>query len=351
MELENRIDAFVALGEFLKQFSTKGISRNLNVPFNNEFFERFEEEINTVQFHNGWFTKDNILFSLEQWAENLNKTALGEWLKSYDFPLPGEKTIALITAGNIPLVGFHDFLSVLISGQNVLVKQSSSDKSILPLISDYLIAIHPEFNNRIRFSEEKLNGFDAVIATGSNNTARYFETILGKYPHIIRRNRNSVAVLRGDETKEELFHLGQDIFQYFGLGCRSVSKLMVPRGYDFNPFFEAIFPYHTLMELKKYENNYTYNKAVYLMSEYKLLENGFLMLKEDTSYSSPIASLFYEYYDSAEALEKKLSDDLDNIQCVIGKVNESFIPFGQSQCPKLDDFADGVDTLRFISGL
>jgi hypothetical protein len=351
MVLEKRIEAISVLGEFLKQFSTKGISRNQNVPFNKEFFESFEDKINTAQFHNGWFTQDNILYALEQWAENLNQAALDNWVKDYHFRSPGEKTIAVITAGNIPLVGFHDFLSVLISGQNVLVKQSSSDKSFLPLISAYLIAINPEFNKRIKFSEEKLHGFDAVIATGSNNTARYFEYYFGKYPNIIRRNRNSVAVLKGDETKEELYQLGKDVFQYFGLGCRSVSKLMVPRGYDFDQFFGAVLPYHTLIEIKKYENNYTYNKAVYLMSEFKFLDNGFLMLKEDAAYSSPIASLFYEYYDSKEALEKKLSDDSDNIQCVIGKDNESYIPFGQSQCPKLDDYADGVDTLRFISGL
>lgn len=351
MELEKRIEAFAALGEFLKQFSTKGIYRNHSIPFNREFFERFEAEIGNAQFYNGWFTEDNILFSLEQWADNLNKTALENWVKPYYFASHAEKTIAVITAGNIPLVGFHDFLSVLISGQNVRVKQSSSDKSFLPLISDYLVALNPEFNDRISFSEEKLNGFDAVIATGSNNTSRYFEYYFEKYPNIIRRNRNSVAILRGYETKEELFQLGKDIFQYFGLGCRSVSKLMVPRGYGFDTFFEAILPYHSLMELKKYENNYTYNKAVYLMSEFKLLENGFLMLKEDPSYSSPIASLFYEHYDSAEALEKKLSDDTGNIQCVIGKGKAGYIPFGQSQCPKLDDYADGVDTLRFISGL
>lgn len=351
MELEKRIEAFVLMGEFLNQFSTKGISRNHEVPFNSEFFDRFVEEIENAQLSNGWFTQDNILFSLEQWAENLNKAALDNWVKPHHFQWPGEKTIAVITAGNIPLVGFHDFLSVLISGHKVLVKQSSSDKSFLPLISNYLIAVNPEFKDRISFSSEKLNGFDAVIATGSNNTARYFDYYFEKYPNIIRRNRNSVAVLRGDETIEELFQLGKDIFQYFGLGCRSVSKLLIPRGYDFDPFFEAILPFHTLMELKKYENNYTYNKAVYLMSEFKLLENGFLMLKEDESYGSPIASLFYEHYDSLEALEKKLSADRDYIQCVIGNVNESCIPFGKSQCPKLDDYADGVDTLGFISGL
>lgn len=351
MELQKRIEAFAALGDFLRQFSTKGISMNEKVPYNQDFFNRFMMEIENAQQYNGWFTKENILFSFEQWALNLNKQTLDNWVKPYPFQKPAEKTIAIITAGNIPLVGFHDFLSVLITGHKVLVRQSSSEKSFLPLISDYLIALNPEFKERISFTEDKVSGFDAVIATGSNNTARYFEYYFEKYPHIIRKNRNSVAVLRGDETKEELFLLGQDIFQYFGLGCRSVSKLLVPSGYDFNPFFEAILPYHNLMELKKYENNYTYNKAVYLMSEFKLLENGFLMLMEDPSYSSPIASLFYEYYDKEETLEIRLSQDAGQIQCVIGKGKEIYVPFGGSQCPKLDDYADGIDTLSFISSL
>ncbi len=351
MELEKRIEAFVSLGDFLRQFSTSGISMNQKVPFNQAFFERFVQEIEKAQVYNGWFTEENILFALEQWSLNLHKQALGNWVKPYQFQKPAEKRIAIITAGNIPLVGFHDFLSVLISGHKVLVRQSSADKYFLPLISDYLMAFNPEFKERISFTEDKVSGFDAVIATGSNNTARYFEYYFDKYPHIIRKNRNSVAVLRGDETKEELFLLGRDIFQYFGLGCRSVSKIMVPDGYDFNPFFEAILPYHKLKELKKYENNYTYNKAVYLMSEFKLLENGFLMLKDDPSYSSPIASLFYEFYDDENSLEKKLSQDAGQIQCVIGKGKENYVPFGESQCPKLADFADGVDTLNFISRL
>ncbi len=351
MELQKRIEAFAALGDFLRQFSTKGISMNENIPYNQAFFDRFVKEIENAQHYNGWFTQENVLFSFEQWALNLNKKALDNWVKPYPFQKPAEKSIAVITAGNIPLVGFHDFLSVLITGHKVLVKQSAADRSFLPLISDYLLALNPEFKDRIRFTEDKVSGFDAVIATGSNNTARYFEYYFEKYPHIIRKNRNSVAVLRGDETKEELYWLGRDIFQYFGLGCRSVSKLLVPSGYDFNPFFEAILPYHKLMELKKYENNYTYNKAVYLMSEFKLLENGFLMLKEDPSYSSPIASLFYEYYDNQEALEKKLSQDAGQLQCVIGKGKAYYVPFGESQCPKLGDYADGIDTLQFISRL
>jgi len=254
-------------------------------------------------------------------------------------------------AGNIPLVGFHDFLSVLISGNSVLVKLASNDKHFLPLIAKYLEYVEPSFNSKITFTEEKLTNFDAAIATGSNNTARYFDYYFGKYPNIIRKNRNSVAVITGNETENELKGLGEDIFRYFGLGCRSVSKLFVPKNYDFDNLFKAIYEYHDIINYAKYQNNYDYNKAVYLMSEFKLLENGFLMLKEDQSYASPIASLFYEYYDDLNQLTEKLDTDTEQIQCVVSNSIENAIPFGKTQQPSLTDYADGVDTLAFLAQL
>jgi len=255
-------------------------------------------------------------------------------------------------AGNIPLVGFHDFISVLIAGHDIIVKQSSSDAYFLPLIAKYLEYVAPDFKGRISFMDEKLNDFDAVIATGSNNTARYFDYYFGKYPSIIRRNRNSVAVLKGEETTEDLALLGEDIFRYFGLGCRSVSKLFVPKGYDFDPLFNAIYSYKDVLNYDKYVNNYDYNKAVYLMSQYTLIENGFLMLKEDQSYASPIATLFYEYYTDQAALEHKLNSDKDLIQCVVGNSGkDSWIYFGQTQNPQLWDYADDVDTMAFLASL
>ncbi len=254
-------------------------------------------------------------------------------------------------AGNIPLVGFHDFLSVLIAGHSVVVKQSSNDKHFLPLITKYLEHVEPSFKGAIAFTEEKLTDFDAAIATGSNNTARYFDYYFGKYPNIIRKNRNSITVVTGNETEAELKGLGEDVFRYFGLGCRSVSKLFVLKGYDFDQLFKAIFEYSDIINYKKYQNNYDYNKAVYLMSEFDLLENGFLMLKEDKSYSSPIASLFYEYYDDVDSLQEKLRQDEDDIQCIVSNALENAVPFGQTQQPSLTDYADGVDTLEFLSEL
>jgi len=252
-------------------------------------------------------------------------------------------------AGNIPLVGFHDFLCALICNHEIIVKQSSNDKHLLPFLTLYLTKVAPELKGRVTFLEQNLEGFDAVIATGSDNTARYFEYYFKDKPSIIRKNRNSLAILTGDETKEDLLQLSNDIFQYYGLGCRSVSKLFVPKNYNFDAFFEAMYHWNPIINGAKYANNYDYNKAVYLMSEFKMLENGFLMIKEDESYASPIATLFYEHYDSLEALKQKLNVDSDKIQCIVSdQLSENHLSFGSTQTPQLEDYADGVDTVRFL---
>ena len=218
----------------------------------------------------------------------------------------------------------------------------------MPFLAKYLITVEPQLANKITFVEGKLEGFDAVIATGSNNTARYFEYYFKDKPSIIRKNRNSVAVLNGQETKEQLIALGEDIFRYFGLGCRNVSKLFVPKGYSFDAFFEAIFEYQEVIHYEKYANNYDYNKAVFLMSNYKLLDNGFLTLKEDSSHASPISSIFYEYYDSLTEIEKRLESEAETIQCIVSNnLVQNSIPFGQTQRPQLWDYADHVDTISF----
>jgi len=353
MLLENRINAFVELGNFLSQFSRKKIEQNNSVLHNDLFFDAFKLQIKRAKETNGWFTEDAVLHAFENLSNLLVKNILNNWTSSYTLNNNQAKTVAIIMAGNIPLVGFHDFLSVLISGNKVLIKQSSNDNRFLPLITKYLEYVEPQFKGLIQFTEEKLTEFDATIATGSNNTARYFEAYFGKYPNIIRKNRNSIAVLTGDETHEELNRLGEDIFRYFGLGCRSVSKLFVPKNYDFDNLFKAIYDYKDLINYIKYRNNYDYNKAVYLMSEFKLLDNGFLMLKEDISYASPIATLFYEYYTDLDSLKQKLDIDTEHIQCIVSNVNviDNAIQFGQTQQPQLTDYADGVDTLAFLSEL
>ncbi len=352
MTVEKRIEAFTKLGEFLSQFEPDGIVQKDDVALNELFFEPFKLQLNRASEFNGWFTKNNVLSAFSKWSKILNDSDLKKWISSYSLSKIQPKKIGVIMAGNIPLVGFHDFLTVLISGHELIVKQSSSDSYFLPLIAKYLEYVAPEFKGRITFTEEKLSGFDAVIATGSNNTARYFDYYFGKYPHIIRRNRNSVAVLSGNEPKEDLMKLGEDIFRYFGLGCRSVSKIFVPRAYDFDQLFEAIYDYKDVLNYDKYVNNYDYNKAVYLMSQYKLLENGFLMLKEDASYASPIATLFFEYYDDEHALHQKLKADSESIQCLVGKSEQlKMVDFGETQNPQLWDYADDVDTMKFLQDL
>ncbi len=349
MDLQQRINAFVKLGEFIGQFSTDGFQNNENVSANNLFFEGFKHQIKLAHEHNGWFTKENISFSLMGWSKSLNNHSIEQWLTPYKFENVIPKKVAIIMAGNIPLVGFHDFISVLISGHSVIVKQSSNDKHLLPYLAKYLEYIEPDFKGTITFTEEKLTNFDAVIATGSDNTSRYFEHYFRGKPSIIRKNRNSVAILTGKETDEELTALSEDIFRYYGLGCRNVSKLFVPKDYDFDAFFKGLYEWHPIINQNKYANNYDYNKAVYLMSEFDLLENGFLMIKEDVSYGSPIATLFYEYYNDLEALKKHVKENSQNIQCVVSKgIIEDSVAFGQTQKPNLWDYADNVDTIAFL---
>ena len=348
MDLETKKNVFVTLGRFLNQFAENNSNQDLSVPNNDLFFEEFEQLIQLSQSHNGWYTPEQVYFSIQSWAKALTQKNLDQWTSSYDFTIAESKTIALILAGNIPLVGFHDFISVLISGHNVLVKTSSNDQHLLPFLAKYLITLEPQLAQKITFVEGKLENFDAVIATGSNNTARYFEYYFKDKPSIIRKNRNSVAVLNGQETKEQLIALGEDIFRYFGLGCRNVSKLFVPKGYSFDAFFEAIFEYQEVIHYEKYANNYDYNKAVFLMSNYKLLDNGFLTLKEDSSHASPISSVFYEYYDSLTEIEKRLESEAETIQCIVSNnLVQNSIPFGQTQRPQLWDYADHVDTISF----
>lgn len=347
---KSKINSFVALGEFLSQFSLDSNHRNSSVLNNDNFFEKFEDLLALSQSHNGWFTKEQVYFAVHSWAEALTEINLNEWLSSYDFSKVTPKTVGLILAGNIPLVGFHDFLSVLISGHNVLVKTSSNDQHLIKFLVDYLIAVEPELKNRITFSDGKLENFDAVIATGSNNTARYFEYYFKNKPSIIRKNRNSIAILNGKESHEDLVNLGEDIFRYFGLGCRNVSKLFVPKDYNFDAFFKAMYEYQDVIHYEKYSNNYDYNKAVFLMSNFKLLDNGFLTIKEDTSYSSPISSVFYEFYEDLEVLKNRLKNESDQIQCIVSNnLVEKSIAFGQTQKPKLWDYADDVNTLKFLN--
>lgn len=346
MTLKQRINAFVHLGNFLRAITAKTWPGYASTIAKSDY-DRFDELINKVYIYNGWFTKENVRKAIQVWAQSLKNENIEKWLGNYNFtdkePL---KTIAIIMAGNIPMVGFHDLACVLLSGNKALVKLSSNDDKLIPYIINYLTEnIEPAFKNRIVFATGKIETFDAVIATGSDNSARYFNYYFSKYPHIIRKNRISVAVLTGEETKHELGLLGNDIFDYFGLGCRNVSKILLPEEYDLNNIFEAIYPFHEIIHHKKYANNYDYNKAIYLLNRESILENGFLLMKQDAGLHSPLAVLFYDFYENKNEVTEFLQKNEEKIQCIIGK---EYIPFGKSQQPDLWDYADNIDTINFL---
>jgi hypothetical protein len=334
MDLEARIQVFAHLGKYLKT----------------DIQQEAVEQLHLAKVLNPWFTKENIENALNTWQEQLKGNMLTSWLKPYKLKeVVSPKKVLVIMAGNIPLVGFHDFLTVLISGHKVVVKMSSTDNVLLKVIIEKLISIAPEFKESISFIDDVKNReFDGVIATGSDNSAQYFEYYFKGAKKIIRKNRRSVAVLDGTESAMELKGLANDVFSYFGLGCRNVSKLFLPKGYDLNKLFEAFFPYSYVVEHKKYGNNYDYNKAIFLMGSNKLVENGFLLMKEDKSLLSPTAMLYYEYYDDIETVEQFVEENAEQLQCVVSKKD---IPFGNTQKPNLWDYADGVDTVEFLREL
>src|ERR1700744_712192 len=304
--------------------------------------------------YNAWFTPISVEKAVTSIGKMLNKNDLLNWLNRYKLNFSSNKKVGLVLAGNSPMVGFHDVLCVLITGNHALIKASSQDSRLIKQVLNRLAAIEPTFANQYTFIE-RLADFDAVIATGSNNTSRYFEYYFNKVPHIIRKNRNSIAVLTGNETNEQLYNLGRDIFDYYGLGCRNVSKLLVPKDYDFIPFFEAIEPYNPIINHHKYNNNYDYNKSIYLVNRDKHLDNGFLLVKEDDRMVSPLAVVFYEYYKDLGAVETLLNKQNENIQCIVSavplKISNQVVDFGKSQQPALWDYADGIDTLDFLTKL
>ena len=336
--LEDRIKSIEKLGYFLADISE-----------NNIHYDAFFKVLDQAQIQNGWFEKKSCLNAIRSWGEALQPHKVSQWIDSYTIHENNSpKTIAIITAGNIPLVGLHDIISTWVSGHIAMVKCATRDTILIP----YIVSTDPQFQSLTNFSDGQLENFDAVIATGSNNAARYFDYYFSKYPHIIRKNRNAIAVLNGKETQADMMGLGRDILQYYGLGCRNVSKLYVPKDFDLNLVFGGLFPHANVIEMNKYANNYDYNKAVYIMSEFNFLENGFFMLREHKAISSPIATANYEFYDDLNILKKQLKDQQEDIQCIISNIDiEGCINFGDAQRPALWDYADRVDTMDFLLSL
>ena len=345
MILEQRIASFVQLGKVLKSAGNE-MEWKPELKVSQEKYNQLIALFSTIHVYNGWFNKSNVVKSILAIGNMLDEEKLNQWISSYNLTKKKtEKKVAVIAAGNIPLVSFHDFVSVIISGNIFVGKLSKDDHLLLPSIAAILVDIDPKLENYIQFITGKLENIDSVIATGSNNTARYFDFYFGKYPNIIRKNRNSIGILDGSETKTELQELGQDIFSYFGLGCRNVSKIYIPENFDLNRLFNAIYDFHPIKMHNKYANNYDYNKAVWLLNNEQLLDNEFILLKEDKSISSPVASLYYERYNNKNEMEEILIDNAHNIQCIVSK---NHVAFGKAQQPELWDYADNIDTMKFL---
>jgi hypothetical protein len=353
MTFEERISAFNELGQFFNFILNKDSIQEAELK---QKFENWEEEadfaIRDAEAFNNWFTKDSINLALQSWAEALTVENLKTWTADYAFA-ENPKNVGIIMAGNLPLVGFHDLLSVVISGHNALVKTSSKDDKLMRFVIKFLQSTNEELKNVIQVID-RLSNFDAVIATGSNNTSRYFEQYFGKVPNIIRKNRTSVAVLNGSETEEDLQNLGKDIFIYFGLGCRNVTKLYVKDEAQLPKVFEGLFSYGNVINHSKYANNYDYNRAIYLLGKDEFLDNNFVLLKKDDNLHSPIAVVNFEVYTYVNDVKQYLSENEEQIQCVIGNEmqdNPNYVEFGQTQFPKLTDYADNIDTLKFLAEL
>ncbi|HPH88734.1 MAG TPA: acyl-CoA reductase [Chitinophagales bacterium] len=333
MNIERRITAFAALGDFV-----------LKNPVS------LQEIVNKTFIYNTWFTIDNINQALQNIAiEFLNKEKLENWISGYGSKITTHdtKTIAIVAAGNIPMVAFHDILCVLISGNKLQLKLSEKDQYLLPFLLEQLINIEPDFKELISI-QFKLEKFDAIIATGSNNTAKHFAFYFGKYKNIIRRNRNSVAILTGEETKEDIENLGHDIFDYFGLGCRNVSKIFVPEKYDLYSLKDGLTKHIGVNQHNQYMNNLDYQRTLYLMNQTPLIDIDFINIVENNSLHSPISCLHVERYKTLEDVKKNIAEQTENIQCVVGK---GYLEFGKSQQPGLSDYADNVDTMEFILNL
>jgi len=341
MTLQERLQSLIQLGEFI-------LNKMDSPSFRTKMVEAAEK--------NPWFTIENTQNSLQAIASKyLEANKLIEWTKRYNIPQKNiPKNIGLTMAGNLPLVGFHDILCTFICGHKSMIKMSSHDQVLLPFLLKTLFSLHPQAAGYFQLIDKNFKQFDAIIATGSNNSSRYFEYYFRNYPHIIRKNRNSVAILAPDESDSNLQKLADDIFSYFGLGCRNVSKLYIPVKFEIERLFRNFEKYNHIYNHFKYANNYIYNKSIYLVNQEDFADNGFLIIKQSEEISSPIAVLYYDYYQKIEELGMQLMNNTDQIQVVVSceKIFPlSYSKFGESQQPELWDYADGIDSMKFLLSL
>ena len=345
MNLTSRIDAFVRLGE------------RMLIESKQDCGSKFESTVKETNIHNPWFTSENVYYAIDSIANQwLTRDSLNSFVAKYPkkyFAPASSKKVVVIMAGNIPFAGLHDMLCVLLAGHRFLGKVSSKDGHLISAIIDMLQEINPEFKDLIELSEVTLHGFDAVIATGSDNSSRYFEYYFKNYSTIIRKHRNSIAVLTGKETEEELTQLSDDIFLYFGLGCRNVSMLLVPKGYNFTVLLKAFKTWQNLDTHNKYMNNYEFQKTMNLMNFIDHIDTDFMLLKMNESIGSTVGVVHYKEYDDIKTVQAFLANHQDELQCTVGDCNiiSDAIPFGSTQNPKIDEFADGIDTIEFLGKL
>ncbi|GAB4296261.1 MAG: acyl-CoA reductase [Marinilabiliales bacterium] len=310
-----------------------------------------------AEAENPWFTKQFIIHRLNVIKSYLEPESLQNWISNYPEIKSQEKnktlTIGVVNAGNIPLVGFHDFLCVLITGNKYYVKLSSKDSELFKLIFTILIDINPELTPYIQVENDILKNFDVIIATGSNNTSRYFEYYFGRYPNIIRNNKNSIAILDGTETEEMLKKLADDIFLYFGLGCRNVSKIYLPENININEILTHFNKYESFINHNKYVNNYEYNRAIYLLNKEEHLDTGFALFKKSDQIFPPISVVYFDYYKKIHNLYNEISSISGSLQCIATQIDifKNRIDFGNTQMPDLTDYADGIDTIEFLLSL
>lgn len=336
MNLAERINAFNLLGRKIDNLS--GTEKKVI----------FEQAAN----NNPWFVAKSVELSLGGISHFLEENRLNSWASPYNLKEEKNKKVGIAMAGNIPLVGFHDYLCALISGNKAIIKLSSQDSFLLPTIHSWLSQLEPRFEDKVIF-EDRLKNIDALIATGSDNTSRYFEFYFRNTPHIIRKNRTSVAIIMGEEDSSHLTELGKDVFSYFGLGCRNISKLYVPEGYEFSKLFESWDSFKEIIEHHKYANNYDYQKSILLVNKVNHLDTGFVLITQNDQLVSPTSVVYFESYRTQSDLKKKLKSQKNKIQCIVsanGWFDES-VPFGKAQTPELWDYADGIDTMKFLTEL
>ncbi|MCX7744248.1 MAG: acyl-CoA reductase [Flavobacteriales bacterium] len=353
LTLQQRIESLSMLGDKLQKHVNEFVQEDSKTQNN---LSPFSDVIQRASAANGWFTPDNIIHAFQSLLPWLTREGLQYWASTYQLPEQNlqPKIIGVVMAGNIPMVNFHDFLAVLVSGNRFLGKLSSSDPHLLPYIANELIDVNPNWQSYITFTEGRIEKADAFIATGSNNTSRYFDYYFSRYPHIIRRNRTSVAILAGDETDEQLQALGADVFSYFGLGCRNVSKIYLPHGFPVFRLIEQFQPYANIILHHKYHNNYDYQKAILLINNQSFFDGGFVLLKEDESLHAPVSVINLSFYSTLQQVLSTILRDAENIQCIVSAHPMpplQTIQPGNTQQPSLTDYPDGVDVMKFLKEL